>query len=127
MEHTEISWINPFNSGLPGLTHATYHSKALKQEVGFGIYLPPNYNDINETTSTLISVGKFDLHDSTLYTQVKADYDLVKNKLNTHGFSALTGAMGVYIQPRTKGPGHGSISRAFYARPVFIKKVLNLE
>ena len=48
MEHTEISWINPFNSGLPGLTHATYHSKALKQEVGFGIYLPPNYNDINE-------------------------------------------------------------------------------
>ena len=85
------------------------------------------YNDINETTSTLVSVGKFDLHDSMLYTQVKADYDLVKNKLNTHGFSVLTGMMGVYIQPRTKGPGHGSISRAFYARPIFIRKVLNLE
>jgi len=85
------------------------------------------YNDINETTSTLVSVGKFDLCDSTLYRQVKEDYDLVKNELNTHGFSALTGRMGVYIQPRTKGSGHGSVSRAFYARSIFIKKILNLE
>jgi len=85
------------------------------------------YNDINETTSTLVSVGKFDLHDSALYAQVKKDYDLVRDTLRTTDFSALTGAMGIYIQPRTKGPGHGSISRAFYARPVFIKKVLNLE
>ena len=84
------------------------------------------YNDIKETKSTLVSVGKFDLGNKNLYEQVKKDYDLVKNTLNTKGFGSLTGAMGVYVQPRTKGPGHGSVSRAFYARPVFIKKILNI-
>lgn len=84
------------------------------------------YNDINETKSILVSVGKFDLGNKELYEQVKKDYDLVKDTLNAKGFRALTGAMGVYVQPRTKGPGHGSISRAFYARPVFIKKILNI-
>ena len=47
MKHNKISWINPFTSDLPGLTHTTYYSRALKQEVGFGIYLPPNYYDVN--------------------------------------------------------------------------------
>lgn len=84
------------------------------------------YNDINETKSTLISVGKFDLCGNDLYEQVKEDYELVRNAIKTKGFSALTGAMGVYVQPRTKGPGHGSISRAFYARPNFIEKILDL-
>lgn len=84
------------------------------------------YNDINETKSDLISVGKFDLSDKELYEQVKKDYLLVQETLRTKGFDALTGAMGVYIQPRTKGAGHGSVSRAFYARPNFIKKVLGI-
>lgn len=84
------------------------------------------YNDINETKSILFSVGKFDLSDKELYEQIKNDYDLVRDVLKTKGFGALTGAMGVYIQPRTKGPGHGSISRAFYARPIFIKKILGI-
>lgn len=84
------------------------------------------YNDIHEIKSTLVSVGKFDLCEKDLYEQVKEDYELVRNTIKTKGFSALTGAMGVYVQPRTKGPGHGSISRAFYARPIFIKKILDL-
>lgn len=84
------------------------------------------YNDINETSSILLSVGKFDLGDKDLYEQVRKDYNLVRDALLVKGFNALTGAMGVYIQPRTKGAGHGSKSRAFYARPVFIKKILNI-
>lgn len=84
------------------------------------------YNDINETKSDLVSVGKFDLSDKKLYEQVKKDYDLVRNTIKTKGFTALTGAMGVYIQPRTKGAGHGSDSRAFYARPIFVKIVLGI-
>lgn len=84
------------------------------------------YNDINETQSFLVSVGKFDLGDRDLYEQVKTDYELVRNTLNTRGSRVLTGAMGVYVQPRTKGAGHGSTSRAFYARPVFIKKILGI-
>jgi hypothetical protein len=34
--------------------------------------------------------------------------------------------MGQYVQPRTKGAGHGSISRAFYARPLFLSKFMEL-
>ena len=64
-----------------------------------------------------------------LYDAVRADYELVQNCLNDpkRGFSALTGAMGVYVQPRTKGAGHGSTSRAFYARPLFLSQFIDLS
>lgn len=63
-----------------------------------------------------------------LYEQVKKDYDLVRSVLldSDKGFDFLTGEMGVYIQPRTKGQGHGSKTRAFYARTKFLKEFLNL-
>jgi DNA mismatch repair protein MutH len=78
--------------------------------------------------SYIHSVIEFDLH-GELYYAVKADYDLVRNTLlDPHkGFHALTGKMGYYIQPRTKGAGHGSISRAFYARPRFLAKFIKLQ
>lgn len=64
-----------------------------------------------------------------LYDAVKADYDLVRNVLLNpkQGFESLTGKMGKYIQPRTKGAGHGSSSRAFYARPIFLSEFIKLE
>ena len=64
-----------------------------------------------------------------LYEAVRADYELVRECLNDpeRGFSALTGHMGVYIQPRTKGQGHGSTSRAFYARPLFLSQFVDLS
>lgn len=63
-----------------------------------------------------------------LYEQVKKDYDLVRDVLLNpdKGFDFLTGEMGVYVQPRTKGQGHGSKTRAFYARTKFLKEFLNL-
>lgn len=78
--------------------------------------------------SYIHSVIEFDLH-GDLYVAVKADYDLVRNTLcDTYkGFNALTGKMGYYIQPRTKGAGHGSTSRAFYARPRFLAKFIKLK
>lgn len=77
--------------------------------------------------SYIYSVTEFDLKDE-LYDAVKADYDLVRNALldESKGFKSLTGKMGVYIQPRTKGAGHGSISRAFYARPKFLAEFIKL-
>ena len=77
--------------------------------------------------SYLHSVVEFDLH-GELYDAVKADYDLVRKTLldPNKGFNALTGKMGHYIQPRTKGAGHGSTSRAFYARPRFLAKFIKL-
>ncbi len=57
---------------------------------------------------------------------VKNDYELVRDCLNdpARGKDFLTGKMGIYIQPRTKGAGHGSTSRAFYARTKFLSLFL---
>lgn len=73
------------------------------------------------------SVTEFNLS-GKLYEAVKADYDIVRNTLldPNKGFHVLTGKMGIYIQPRTKGQGHGSTSRAFYARPKFLAEFIKL-
>jgi len=68
--------------------------------------------------SYIHSVVEFTLQ-GKLYQEVKEDYDLVRNTIREKGVEALTGKMGKYIQPRTKGRGHGSKTRAFYARKVF--------
>ncbi len=73
-----------------------------------------------ERKSILYATTTFDLGDTEIFNQVKADYDLVRETIITKGFSALSGKLGVYIQPRTKGAGHGSTSRAFYARVPFL-------
>ncbi len=79
-----------------------------------------------ERSSILVKVNTFDLDNPAIYQQVKADYDVVRETIRDKGFQALTGRMGILVQPRTKGPGHGSTSRAFYARKVFVAKILNL-
>ncbi|MCL1892634.1 MAG: hypothetical protein FWG02_00160 [Holophagaceae bacterium] len=65
---------------------------------------------------------------SELFEAVRADYQLVQECLKDHtrGFDCLTGKMGVYVQPRTKGRGHGSKSRAFYARKLFLAQFIDL-
>lgn len=78
----------------------------------------------NAETGELLKVASLDFaEDDDLILEIKADYDFIRNKLITRGFEALTGADGKWIQARTKGPGHGSISRAFYARTVLVKKI----
>ncbi|MCD6118550.1 hypothetical protein J7K50_01800 [bacterium] len=77
-----------------------------------------------ETSRPFVKAAYFDLGDGELYDAIKADYDLVRNTIRTRGFEALTGRMGVLVQPRTKGAGHGSSSRAFYARTGMVKRLL---
>lgn len=120
-ETMQVTMINPKQ-----VKNTSFENSHLLAKLRETIICARLYNDINETQSLLISVGKFDLKDKDLYEQVKKDYNLVRNAIRTRGFKVLTGAMGVYVQPRTKGAGHGSESRAFYARPVFIKKILGL-
>jgi DNA mismatch repair protein MutH len=76
--------------------------------------------------SLLLKVGTFDLADGETFRQVQADYELVQRTLRTEGQKALTGWMGNLVQPRTKGPGHGVISHAFYARTTFVARMLKL-
>ena len=79
-----------------------------------------------ELRSEIHIISSFDLDNPGTYSQVKADYDLVRNTISQKGFGALTGSMGVLVQPRTKGPGHGSTSRAFYARTRFVAHILGI-
>ncbi len=81
----------------------------------------------DEDRSFLVRVAAFDLDDRTLYEQVKRDYEATRNIVNTLGPKHLSGEMGVLVQPRTKGPGHGSTSRAFYARTKFVATILGME
>lgn len=78
----------------------------------------------NEPRSILHGIYEFDLTDKELYEQIKEDYELVRRTIKEKGFNALTGKIGVYIQPRTKGTGHGSTTRAFYARKNLLKKII---
>jgi hypothetical protein len=80
-----------------------------------------------EKRSLLYKVVTFDLDDRELLKQIKEDYDETRQAIITKGFMALTGKMGKLVQPRTKGSGHGSTSRAFYARTQFVKRIIGLE
>jgi DNA mismatch repair protein MutH len=77
-----------------------------------------------EEKSILLDVVDFNLENHEVLSQIKSDYELIRQTIINDGFAKLTGKMGVFIQPRTKGAGHGSTSRAFYARISLIKKII---
>jgi DNA mismatch repair protein MutH len=80
----------------------------------------------SETSSRLYRVSTFDLSVPEIFEQVRQDYEDVRRTIRRSGFEALSGSMGVLVQPRTKGAGHGSTSRAFYARTAFVAHILGL-
>ena len=85
------------------------------------------FESIEEISSLLYEVATFDLDNPVIYKKVANDYTRIRETIRTNGFLSLTGRMGELIQPRTKGAGHGSISRAFYARTKFVAHILNLQ
>lgn len=85
------------------------------------------FNSQHETSSIFHAAAPFNLDNPATLAQVKADYEEIRQVLREKGFDALSGSMGELIQPRTKGPGHGSVSRAFYARTQFVSHILGLS
>ena len=78
----------------------------------------------NAKTAKLLSVTSLDYaEDDALIKEIKEDYDFIRQKLINAGFESLTGSDGKWIQARTKGAGHGSESRAFYARTGLVKEI----
>lgn len=78
----------------------------------------------NAEGAILLDVTSLDfVEDADFIKEVEADYEFIRQKLIKSGFDSLTGKDGRWIQARTKGPGHGSTSRAFYARKDFVKKI----
>jgi len=80
-----------------------------------------------ELHSMLHAAAEFDLDDPKIHDQVKDDYETIRTQIRTRGIDSVTGDFGKLVQARTKGPGHGSTSRAFYARPIFVAHILNLQ
>ncbi len=85
------------------------------------------FENVEDSVSILHSAAEFDLDNPSIRRQVEDDYEAIRNIIRTKGVEALTGDSGKYVQARTKGPGHGSTSRAFYARALFVAHILNLH
>ncbi len=82
----------------------------------------------NSTKAELLQVTSLDFTQSDeIIREIAADYEFIRNKLKTQGFESLTGRDGKWIQARTKGSGHGSISRAFYARKSLVSRIFELS
>lgn len=84
------------------------------------------YEGPEERHSLLHAAAEFDLFDAKIYAQVESDYTAIREKIRANGINSLTGELGTLVQARTKGRGHGSTTRAFYARQSFVARILNL-
>lgn len=80
-----------------------------------------------EIHSILHAAAEFDLDSPEIRKQVVIDYEEIRAQIRERGIDSVTGDLGKLVQARTKGPGHGSTSRAFYARPIFVAHILNLQ
>lgn len=81
-----------------------------------------------ESTSRLLYVNSFDLLSTNFWKQIKEDYELAQKIIREQGFDALSGKIGKFIQPRTKGAGgNNKKTRAFYARVPFIEMILGIR
>jgi DNA mismatch repair protein MutH len=85
------------------------------------------FENVEDTSSILHSAAEFDLDNPSIRKQVEDDYEAIRELIRSKGVSTLTGDTGRYVQARTKGRGHGSTSRAFYARALFVAHILNLH
>lgn len=85
------------------------------------------YENSREEHSVLHAAAEFDLDDAKIHAQVEADYETIREQIRSRGIDSVTGNLGKLVQARTKGRGHGSTTRAFYARPRFVAHILNLQ
>lgn len=85
------------------------------------------FESVEDAASLVHSAAEFDLDDPSIRKQVEEDYETIREIIRTKGVDSLTGDTGKYVQARTKGRGHGTTSRAFYARPKFVAHILNLQ
>jgi DNA mismatch repair protein MutH len=85
------------------------------------------YESSQELHSILHAAAEFDLDDPKIHERVKDDYETTRQRIRATGIDSVTGDLGKLVQARTKGRGHGSTTRAFYARSIFVAHILNLQ
>lgn len=121
-ETMAITMLDPIEVASKTFEQSHLYLKLRKQ-----IVVARTFVDQDESSSLVFSVTEFDLKDPALYEAVKQDYEAIRNTVRTRGFAALSGKLGVCIQPRIKGPGHGSTSRAFYARTGLVAHICGIK
>jgi DNA mismatch repair protein MutH len=85
------------------------------------------YESPEELHSILHAAAQFDLDTPKIREQVADDYEAIRTQIRKQGIDSVTGDLGKLVQARTKGRGHGSTTKAFYARPIFVAHILNLH
>jgi DNA mismatch repair protein MutH len=120
-ETMAITMIDPYN-----VVRTDFEESHLLSKLRKTVICARLFESQQEVRSILLRVATFDLSDAIIYQQIKKDYEEVRQRINHDGFDSLTGAMGILVQPRTKGAGHGTTSRAFYARIPFLSYILGI-
>jgi DNA mismatch repair protein MutH len=120
-ETMAVTMIDPYNVKNTPFEESHLLAKLKKTVICARVYEGPA-----ETSSSLYKVAEFDVESHALYETIRNDYELVRQAIIDSGFGSLSGRMGECVQPRTKGPGHGSISRAFYVRTGFLLQILGM-
>jgi len=120
-ESMAVTMIDAYN-----LKNTTFENSHLLAKMRKILMLSRIWTGQEEKTSIVYGIHTFDIGNSAIYNQIRDDYNLVRNTIIESGFDILSGKMGAFIQPRTKGAGHGSTSRAFYARASFLKQIVQL-
>ena len=122
-ETMAITMINPM-----ALVDTPFYESHCWEKLKSIVFCAVTWDGHFNTSSRLLSVTSFDfLTNRALLDEIEADYEYIRNKCASKGFEALTGADGKWIQARTKGPGHGSISRAFFARKELLNVILKFN
>lgn len=118
-ETMAITMINPEK-----LKKQEFYESGLWEKLKSLVFCAVEWKSTNDKNVKFLDVTSFDFQDEQeLIDEIKADYDFIRNKLINEGFEALTGRDGKWIQARTKGAGHGSTSRAFYARTSLVNRI----
>jgi DNA mismatch repair protein MutH len=121
-ESMAITMLEPSEVVANKFEHSHLFDKLRSMVVGSRIY-----ESKEELRSMLHAAAEFDLDNPRIHAQVEADYETIRTQIRDHGIDSLTGDLGKLVQARTKGAGHGSTTRAFYARPIFVAHILNLQ
>ena len=122
-ETMAITMINPTN-----LIETPFFHSHCWEKLKSMVFCAVSWHGKNDSRSKLLKIQSFDfLEDEDIIKEIETDYEFIRNKCARNGFHTLTGKDGKWIQARTKGAGHDSTSRAFYARKELINKIINLN
>jgi len=103
-----------------------FEDSALYQKLRSLVLVARIYEGPAELRSLVWGADMFDLGPD-MTRLIRDDYRRVQETARIYGLDSVTGRLGHLVQPRPKGAGHGSTTRAFYARSRLIAQIFDLH